>query len=256
MKRHSSSDTSWQSVGKWYNQSVGEDGHYYHRHLILPNVIKLLDFPKEKASSLLDLACGQGIMSRVLPKNVSYVGLDASKELIEAAKNYQSPGKCDFIQADVTKPFPVKKMFSCATLILALQNIEFPDLLFKHVHSHLEQNAPFIIVLNHPYFRIPRQSSWKVDQEQKIQYRRIDKYMSSMKIPIQAHPGKGKVSAQTVSFHHPFSLYSLWLKNAGFTIDLVEEWCSNKVSEGGAAKMENRSRQEFPLFMAIVARKK
>jgi hypothetical protein len=76
-----------------------------------------------------------------------------------------------------------------------------------------------------------------------------------MKIPIQMHPGKGQSSSQTLSFHHSLSDYSRWLKEAGFTIDLIEEWCSNKVSEGRAAKMENRSRQEIPLFMAIVARK-
>ena len=127
--------------------------------------------------------------------------------------------------------------------------------MFKNASQYLQPGAPFIIVLNHPYFRIPRQSSWKVDEDNKIQYRRIDRYMSAMKIPIQAHPSKGQHSAQTFSFHYPLSDYSRWLKEAGFTIDLIEEWCSDKVSEGRAAKMENRSRKEIPLFMAIVARK-
>jgi hypothetical protein len=110
--------------------------------------------------------------------------------------------------------------------------------------------------MNHPCFRIPRQSSWKVDDEQKIQYRRIDRYTSPMKIPIQAHPSKGQSSATTWSFHHPLASYSQWLNETGFVIELIEEWHSNKVSTGKAAKMENRSREEIPLFLAIKAKKK
>lgn len=255
MKR--SSPTSWQNVGKWYNEAVGETGHYYHQSLIIPNVLKLLNFSKDQPASLLDLACGQGVLSRHLPSHVSYVGVDAAAPLIHAAKEYHPSPSHQFFQADVTQKLPLKHApFSHATLILALQNIETPLAVFKNAYQFLQSGASFIIVLNHPCFRIPRQSSWKVDEEHKIQYRRIDRYMSPMKIPIQTHPGKGKQSPNTLSFHHPLSDYSRWLKEAGFVIELIEEWCSNKVSEGGAAKMENRSREEIPMFLAILASKK
>jgi ubiquinone/menaquinone biosynthesis C-methylase UbiE len=249
--------TSWQKVGKWYNESVGEEGHYYHQSIIIPRVLKLLNFPEKEAVSLLDLACGQGVLSRHLPPNVSYVGVDAASGLIAAAKKYHPQSSHRFIHADITQKLPIQHApFTHAALILALQNIEHPLSLFENASCYLHSGAPFVIVLNHPCFRIPRQSSWKVDEENKIQYRRIDRYMSAMKIPIQTHPGKRKKSPQTWSFHHPLSDYSRWLKESGFTIELIEEWCSNKVSEGSAAKMENRSRQEIPLFMAILARKK
>jgi hypothetical protein len=110
-------------------------------------------------------------------------------------------------------------------------------------------------VLNHPCFRIPRQSSWGVDLEKKIQYRRIDRYFSSMKIPIQSHPSKGAQSSHTSSFHHSLSRYVQWLKQTGFVIETMDEWCSDKKSTGKHAKMEDTSRAEFPLFLAIVAKK-
>lgn len=255
MKR--TSHTSWQDVGKWYNDSVGEQGHYYHQTIIIPNVLKLLNLSKISSASLLDLACGQGVLSRHIPNTMSYVGVDAASQLIDAAQRFNRNPSHKFVKADVTHKLPLEHPpFSHATLILALQNIENPLAVFKNASHHLQAGAPFVIVLNHPCFRIPRQSSWKVDEENKIQYRRIDRYMSPLKIPIQTHPGKGKDSPQTWSFHHSLSDYSRWLNEAGFTIDLIEEWCSNKVSEGRAAKMENRSRQEIPLFMAISARKK
>lgn len=251
-----SASTSWQKVGKWYNDSVGEEGHYHHQTLIIPNVLKLLQFPKNESSTLLDLACGQGVLSRHLPAGVSYVGIDAASSLIKAAKDYVPLPTHRFIQADVTKNIDFQHpLFTHGTIILAIQNIESPLSVFKNACRFLQPGAPLIIVMNHPCFRIPRQSSWKIDEDQKLQYRRIDRYMSPMQIPIQTHPGKGKDSPQTLSFHHPLSDYSRWLKESGFVIEHIEEWCSTKVSQGRTAKMENRSREEIPLFMAIKAKK-
>jgi len=246
--------TSWKNVGKWYSDAVGESGHFYHQNIIIPKTLKLLNFPKDQPSSLLDLACGQGVLSRHLPPQVSYTGVDAAAPLIKEAKKYPHPPSHRFILADVTQKLPLdNKSFSHGAIILALQNIADPLAVFKNAFQFLQTGSPLVIVLNHPCYRIPRQSSWKVDEENKMQYRRIDRYMSPMQIPIQTHPGKGKLSSQTTSFHHPLSDYSRWLNEAGFVIDLIEEWCSNKVSEGKMAKMENRSREEIPLFMAIVA---
>lgn len=79
--------------------------------------------------------------------------------------------------------------------------------------------------------------------------------MSEMDIPINAHPGQD-VSPMTWSFHHPLEDYSTYLYNNGFLIEKIEEWTSDKKSEGKAAKMENRAREEFPMFMAILAVKR
>lgn len=255
MKTNSGS-TSWNKIGKWYDDIVGEQGHYYHQNLIIPNLLKLFNLAAIPNPSLIDLACGQGILSRHLPSNVSYTGVDIAPNLIRAARQYNKNVKCEFMTGDVTKNIPItKKDFSCASIILAIQNIESPLSVFKNIHKHLAPQGKLIVVLNHPCFRIPRQSSWKTDPENKTQFRRIDRYMSPMKIPIQTNPGQGKKSEESWSFHHPLSSYCNWLNDSGFSIHLIEEWCSDKVSEGKAAKMENRSREEIPLFMAIVATK-
>jgi len=79
--------------------------------------------------------------------------------------------------------------------------------------------------------------------------------MSPMKIPILAHPSQKEQSTNTWSYHTSLKDYSMMLKEAGFAIDLIDEWCSDKTSTGSKARMENRSREEFPLFMAIIAKK-
>ncbi|MFA6361655.1 MAG: SAM-dependent methyltransferase, partial [Candidatus Shapirobacteria bacterium] len=59
-------NSSWQKVSKWYNQSVGDEGHYYHQHVIMPNLKRILNLKDNE--SLLDLACGQGVLERNMSK--------------------------------------------------------------------------------------------------------------------------------------------------------------------------------------------
>lgn len=248
--------SSWEPVEKWYNGIVGKEGHHYHQQIVIPGVLKLLDFKRKENESLLDLACGQGVLARSIPKEVGYCGVDISQGLIAHAKEYDSSAHHEFLVADITKPLALKKKeFSHASIVLALQNVEKPEAVFKNAFRYLVPGGKFAMVLNHPCFRIPRQSSWKVDPDQKLQYRRVDRYMSPQSIPIQTNPGKGKESSTTLSYHYSLSAYSQWLYQEGFCILKMEEWCSDKVSTGGAAKMENRAREEFPLFLAILAQK-
>lgn len=248
--------TSWEPVKKWYHAAVGDEGLYYHRQTIIPGVLRLFNLEACSAPSVLDLACGQGVLARSLPKHIPYAGIDLSPSLIKEAKKSDAHPHHQYIVGDITKPLSIPKgSMTHSAIILALQNIEHPETVLKNASSCLVEEGKLVIVLNHPCFRIPRQSSWEVDKEKKIQYRRLDRYYSTMKIPIQAHPSKGKESPNTWSFHHPLSSFSRWLLDAGFVITLLEEWCSDKVSTGSAAKMENRSREEFPLFLTILASK-
>ncbi len=247
-------ETSWESAEEWYDKIVGRDGHYYHQHVIMPNALRLLNLSDK--DTLLDLACGQGILARHIPQKVPYTGMDISPSLIRSAKQHAYRSKPEFHVGDVSEPFQLKgKTFTHATLILALQNIAEPTQVFKNVHAHLAPGGKFLIVLNHPCFRIPRQSSWQVDEPKKLQYRRVDAYLSTLKIPIFTHPSRGKEASSTLSFHYPLSAITSFLKAGGFVIESLEEWTSDKKSTGKNARMENRCRGEFPLFLTICAKK-
>lgn len=249
-------DTSWENSSGWYDRIVGSKGHYYHSQVIIPGVLKLLEEEKKTQPFLLDLACGQGILARHLPKGMKYLGIDSSESLIQSAKNYSGGAPHQYFLHDLSHPLVLPfKEFSHATCILALQNLAHPFQLLRTAYTHLRKGAPLILVMNHPCFRIPRQSGWGIDEQKKLQYRRIEAYMGDMKIPIRTQPSQGETSEETWSFHHPLSFYTAQLKQTGFVIDQIQEWCSDKKSIGKMAPMENRSRREFPLFMTIVARK-
>ena len=246
-------NTSWNRQGKWYNRLVGSKGHYYHEHVVLPNVLRLLQLNKD--STLLDVGCGQGILAKKIPLNIPYYGIDLAKSLISFAQKSDKNPKHTYVVADATRPLPLQNNdFTHAAAILSLQNMEHADYAIKYVSEHLRKNGRCVIVLNHPSFRIPRQSGWGTG-ENKLQYRYVNRYMSSLKIPITMHPGVNSTEV-TWSFHQPLSFYARALKESGFLIESIEEWGSDKESTGKKAKMENRARNEIPLFLAISAVKK
>lgn len=247
-------NTSWQHVAGWYSELVGDKGHYYHRQIVIPGVLRLLNL--KPSNSLLDVGCGQGVMSRAIPEGVDYHGIDLSKSLLAEAKKSKHPETHNFTLADATKKFNLPKNdFSHACIILALQDMESPRQVFVNINHHLGLNGRLVFVIRHPSFRIPGKSDWHIDREKNIQSRIVNCYMSPQKIPIEVAPSKESRSPKTWAFHLPLSAYTQHLLDAGFALENIEEWVSDKQSVGKAALMENRARSEFPLFMAIIARK-
>lgn len=244
---------SWEESSKWYDLIVGREGHYYHRHVIMPVLLELMSL--EKYHSVIDFACGQGVLSRVIPKEVDYLGIDLSSSLIKKAKEYTKNPRHKFMVGDLEKKLDLpNKTYDCATILLALQNVGKWQSVLDNAKRYLKKEGRFFIVMNHPYFRIPRQTSWHIDDKKKLQSRLVDSYMSEQKIPIQTNPSM-KTSKVTFSYHFPLSSLSKELYKKGFMIQQIEEMISDKKSTGKKAKMENRARAEFPLFLCIVAKK-
>ncbi len=226
-------NTSWEEVKPWYDRIVGEKGHYYHQKVLLPNILRLLEL--KKTSALVDLGCGQGILARHI-NDISYLGIDSSSSLIEEARKYSAQKNQEFLIHDICEDLSVKKRsFSHASFILSLQNMAHPQKAIANAAKLLQKDGRLLIVLNHPCFRIPRQTSWQEDPQNKILYRRINRYMTPLKIPIFMQPGNEK-GPKTYSFHHSLSDFSSFLNKEDFFIVKIEEWCSDKTSTGKRAK--------------------
>ncbi|MBC8105126.1 MAG: SAM-dependent methyltransferase, partial [Anaerolineae bacterium] len=125
--------------------------------------------------------------------------------------------------------------------------------LFEGVARALREAGRFVIVMMHPAFRGPKETAWGWDETQKVQYRRVDRYLIPRKSPIVAHPGKAP-DVYTWTFHKPIESYVRAARNAGLLIDALEEWPSHKISDSGPrAHAENVARKEIPMFLAVRA---
>lgn len=246
--------SSWENVAEWYGTHLSAPGTY-QREVVWPGAMKLLGVGSGKV--FLDLACGEGSFAHMVSKaGGGVVGVDASPTLVRQAQ-MKKMKLGEFFVADVSRGIRdvASMMFDGAAIILALQNIENMRGVCFSAAKVLKSGAPFVIVLNHPAFRIPRQSSWGFEESRKLMYRRVDSYLSEHAIPMQMHPGAAP-GVKTTSYHRPISAYISALVDAGFTVDAMEEWTSHKESTSGPrAKAENRIRQEIPMFLAIRARR-
>ena len=239
----------------WYDQLL-ERPDTYQAKVILPKLLRLLP---PKGQRIIDIGCGQGFFSRAYAeRGADVLGVDISKELIAKARQYKNT-KARFVVA-VADNIRVAKdaSFDGALLVLALQNIKELSATLKEAARVLVDRGCLAIVLNHPCLRVPRLSSWGFDSARAVQYRRIDRYGAPFALKIDMTPGTQKSANKiyTLCYHRPLQDYSKALAAAGFVVSELQEWHSHKTSKPGPrAKAENIARAEFPLFMALLARK-
>ena len=245
--------TLWDQASRWYDSLVGSQGTDFQKDIIMPGVLRLLDVAKK--DRVLDLACGQGVFSRYLSqKGINVEGLDSSAELLKYART-RSGSSIRYHVGDAADAKNFKEdTFDGIACLMAIQNIEKMDLLFKSACRWLKPGKCFVVVMTHPCFRIPRQSHWGWDEEKKLEYRRVDHYLSETNVPILTPPFADSKSF-TLTYHRPMQSYVSALVKAGLSVDAMEEWISNKNSlPGKRSKAENRARKEIPLFLALRAR--
>ncbi len=249
-------DRGWDAVAAWYDKLVGESGSDYHQNVILPAALRMLE--PQPGEAIMDLCCGQGVLVRpLLAAQVGKItGVDASGRLIESARaRHGADPRVSLLVADACLPGRwADESHDAATCLMAMHDV--PDLvgLFSNLAKSLKPGGRAVMVCMHPCFRIPRKSHWGWDADQKIQYRRMDRYGSPLEIEITTHPGKG--TGELTHFHHrPLADLLSAMGSGGLAVVACEELYSHRRSQatGPFSKAEHLAAEEFPLFIAFKA---
>lgn len=267
--------TGWDHVAAWYDRLVGDEGSDYHRNVILPTAIRMLDIkPGER---VLDLCCGQGVFTRLLADKATpaertvgspprgradatgehplVFGVDASAKLIAAAKSRGgSDRRVRYVVRDATRLGELADgTFDAAACIMAVQDVEDVPALFVELGRALRPGGRAVVVMMHPCFRVPRQSDWGWDESKKTQFRRIDRYLSCMQVPIATHPGSDP--GQHTFFHHrPLKDYLTALGQAGLAVVEADEPVTHREPPPGPRhRGQKRAFDEIPVFLALKA---
>lgn len=205
---------------------------------------------------VLELGCGQGFFVKEILKvsTPQIEGIDIGQELLDIAKKNNQ--QAVFTRASASDLSHIKdQSIDIVYSVLALQNMSDLDIVMKEVKRILKTDGKLIAVLNHPAFRVPKQSDWYFSPDRKIQGRVVYTYMSDQKFSIDMHPGRtasGAKKEETFSFHHPLQYYVKLFNKYNFGVSRLEEWISHKTSEEGPKKRaEDQARKEIPLFMAL-----
>ena len=112
----------------------------------------------------------------------------------------------------------------------------------------LRPGGRIVLLMTHPAFRVPRQSGWGFDENRKLQYRRVDRYLTPLPVPMKQHE-----SGVTISFHRPISDYINTLATVGLLTERMEEIASgDNTLNKKRTKAEKLADAEIPLFLGCV----
>lgn len=248
--------TSWEPIAEWYHGWMGVKGSKHHRHLAIPTVMEMLDL--QSGYQILDLGAGQGVLAPFITQTgANYTGVEASQRLIHLARRHHGQ-QGRFILGDVRKLPTLSGLqpafFDRVIFLLSIQDMDPLSQVLQSASWALKQNGYLVILMTHPCFRPPRQSGWGWDQKRKLQYRRIDRYLTPLSVPMKTYLGERK--GTTVSFHRPLSIYINDLAACGLMVDKMREVPTYKVYRADEqAKAKNLAQQEIPLFLGLRAKK-
>lgn len=252
-KRHPSIRTSWDPVARWYHGWVGKRGSLYHRKVAIPTVLELAEL--SAGQRLLDIGCGQGVLApHVRRVGVDYVGIDASKALLKQARRNHTQ-QATFCHGDAGRMLSVPQIarhaFDVAVFMLSIQDMEPLEAVIASASDALKPHGRLVIFMTHPCFRVPRASGWGFDPNRKLTYRRVDRYLAEMRVPMKAYAEVSKQArGSTLSFHRPLTCYINTLARHGLVLDRLDE-----LPDPLASKKGERQPSDIPLFVALRARK-
>jgi ubiquinone/menaquinone biosynthesis C-methylase UbiE len=215
--------------------------------------MKLLD-PKP-GQQVLDVGAGQGVLAPYVARaGASYVGVDASPRLAALArKRHGKDGR--FLVGDARSLERVPELspasFDAAVFLLSLQDMDPLEPVLQSAARMLKPGGRMVLLLTHPAFRIPRQSGWGFDEGRKLVYRRVDRYLTPLPVPMKPFPGQ---EGRTWSFHRPLQDYVNALSDAGLHVDRMDEVPAGAVLSGsGNRRADAHARKEIPLFLLLRA---
>lgn len=248
--------TSWDPVADWYSGWVGEAGSKHHQLLALPAVLDLL--APAAGEQILDIGAGPGVLAPLIAAaGARYTGVDASEKLLQFARSHHGQhGR--FLCGDAARLAALPELrggsFDAVVFLLSIQDMEPLDAVLRSAAWALRPGGRAVLLMTHPCFRVPRQSGWGWDDGRRLRYRRVDRYLTALAVPMKAY-GRRRDGA-TRSFHRPLEAYVNQLAACGLLVDCLREIPTFEVQERGpCARAANLANQEIPLFLGLRVRK-
>ena len=206
----------WEALADDWDARMGEDGNKFHRELIRPATLRLLD--PQPGERILDAACGNGIFSRKLAEiGTQVVAFDYSPQMIAHAKTLCADylERIQFSVADATDYAQVTALgsFDKAVSNMAVMDIEDIKPLIDAIHAMLKPGGGFVFSAEHPCFQTPG-NDFLPDGLVTRRYIEPERYI------VQVFNNNEK---QVLHWHRPLQLLLGLCFEAGFVLDALEE---------------------------------
>ena len=145
---------SWSDIADWYDELlVAGSGPHEHALMCLDRLLP----PIVEGTDALDVACGQGIVTRHLAGlGAKVTGTDYSSGMLANARRHDAPAPIAWVQADAQdlEPFD-DESFDLVTCQLALMDIADLDAALRSIRRVLRPTGALVFVIGHPVFLVP-----------------------------------------------------------------------------------------------------
>jgi SAM-dependent methyltransferase len=234
---------SWDEVAEDYHKSVGDTGDSYHRTNVNPVIFDILGDVTNL--DVLDLACGQGYLSRILArKGAKVIGVDLSEKMLEIAQEFQE-----------SEPLGVRYI-CCSSADMAeiadesmdyvVSTFGFHDI--REIESTIEECNRVLKEAGKLVFAIPHPLTYaRRTQDEEGYFLKMRHYMSVQEI---SHP-KYK-ETEVIAYHRPLSFYFEKLFSVGLQMVAFRE-ITTGLHRGRPIKDEEllAYKQEIPGFLVV-----
>lgn len=144
----------WNKKAQFWDELHGEHGNIFHRRLIEPSVLQLLDL--QSGEQVLDIGCGNGALARRLAEIGAHVtAFDFSEDLIRLARGRKSSGIHYYIIDAMDEAAMLvlgERQFDAVTCTMALMDIPRIDPVFRAASQLLREGGRFVFSTMHPAF--------------------------------------------------------------------------------------------------------
>lgn len=234
---------SWDEVADDYHKTVGETGDSYHRTYVNPAIFDILGSIRGK--TILDLACGQGYLSRILArKGAKVIGVDLSEKMLEIARSSEKsePLGVKYIQCNSSKMSEINdESMDGIVSTFGFHDIKEIDATIEECGRILKNGGKLVFAIPHPFTYAKRV------QDEEGYYLQIRNYMSIKEI---SHP-KYK-DTEVVAYHRPLSYYFEKLFSVGMRMIAFRE-ITAELSRGQPIKDKQllEYKREIPGFLVV-----
>lgn len=219
----------WDRKAEFWDENMGE-GNLFHRHLVAPAVERLLSPRPDE--SILDVACGNGLVSRQLARlGAQVVATDVSERFLERARRrtIEHADRIEYRQIDATDEAQLlalgEQRFDAAVCTMALMDIPTITPLLSALSRLIKRGGRFVFAVPHPCYNSSGISLLAEEEDRggELVTTHAIKVFDYLHVPPQKGTGMPGEPAPHYYFHRPLGSLFADCFAAGFVLDGLEE---------------------------------